>query len=241
MQDREVVVRDTHRVAAHPLFVLVHSPLVGPYSWALVADALRRRDNVVVIPEVRSLEHEGPPYWQRHVEAISQTIRSKQPEEVVLVGHSGAGRLLPVAGHDGSFNVAAYVFVDSDIPTRTESRFDAMPDEVSQQFRDSAEGGMLLPWPEEIFEQEIADARIRKRLLSEVSPLPLAVYEEAVPLPSDWPDAKCAYIRTSDRYPEAEAIAGARNWEIHRFDGNHFHILVAPQEVASVLIQIAAR
>lgn len=228
-------------MAAKPLFVLVHSPLVGPYSWALVADALRSRDHSVVVPEVRSLEHDGPPYWERHVEAISRSVEAEHPADVILVGHSGAGRILPVAGQRVSANVAGYVFVDSDIPTQTESRLDAMPDEVAQQFRDAAEEGLLPPWPEEVFEHDIKDAQVRKRLVSELSPLPLAVYEEAIPLPSDWPDAKCAYIRLSHRYPHAEAHAEKQGWEIHRFDGDHFFILVAPDEVSSALIQITSR
>ncbi len=222
------------------LFVLVHSPLVGPYSWALVADALRAGRHGVVVPEIRSLEGEGPPYWQRHVQAISQAIESNQPDDIILVGHSGAGRLLPVAGEHASANVTAYVFVDSDIPTQTESRLDAMPGEVAQQFRDAAEEGLLPPWPEEVFEHEIKNEQVRKGLVAELSALPLEVYEESIPLPAEWPDAKCAYIRLSHHYPEAEAHAENEGWEIHRFDGNHFFILVAPDEVASALITIAS-
>ena len=228
-------------MGAHPLFVLVHSPLVGPYSWALVADALITRGNAVVVPEIRSLEHEGPPFWERHLEAISQAIESQPPNDVILVGHSGAGRLLPVAGLRTSSNVAGYVFVDSDIPSETESRLDAMPKELAQQFRDAAEDGLLPPWPEEVFENEIKDEQVRKQLVSELSPLPLRVYEEEIPCPSEWPDAKCAYIRLSHRYPDAEARAEKEGWEIHRFDGDHFFILVAPDEVAAALIQITSR
>ncbi len=233
--------RETHHVRAHPLFVLVHGPLVGPYSWALVADALRTRRNTVVVPEIRSLEHEGPPYWERHVEAISQAIDSQQPDDVILVGHSGAGRRLPVAGQKASANVAGYMFVDSDIPTETESRLDAMPKELAQQFRDAAEDGLLPPWPEEAFVPEIKDEQVRKQLVSELSPLPLGVYEEEeISCPSDWPDAECAYIRLSHRYPDAEAQVEREGWKILRFDGDHFFILVAPDEVASALIQIAS-
>lgn len=227
-------------MAANPLFVLAHSPLVGPYSWALVADALRARDYSVVVPEVRSLEHDGPPYWERHVEAISRSVSSQQPDEVIFVGHSGAGRIIPVAGQHVSANIAGYVFVDSDIPTQTESRLDAMPDEVAQQFQQAAENGLLPPWPEEVFKHEIHDDEIRRRLVTELSPLPIAVYEEPIPLPVQWPDARCAYLRLSHQYPDAEAYAEKEGWEIHRFDGDHFFILVVPDEVASALVEIAS-
>lgn len=194
----------------------------------------------MVVPEIRSLEDAGPPYWKRHIEAIARSIESETLDEVLLVGHSGAGRILPVAGQRLSARIAGYVFVDSDIPTKTESRLEAMPHEVEQQFRDAAENGLLPVWPEEVFEHEIHDKEIRARLVSELSPLPLAVYEEAIPLPPTWPDSKCAYLRLSHRYPHAEAHAEAEGWDIHRFEGDHFFMLVAPDEVASALAHIAS-
>jgi pimeloyl-ACP methyl ester carboxylesterase len=223
---------------AKRLFVLVHSPLVGPYSWALVADALRARRHAVVVPEVRSLEQQGPPYWERHVEAIERSVEAEHPDEIILVAHSGAGRLLPVAGQRLSADVIGYVFVDSDIPTKTESRLNAMSDEVGQQFRDAVKNGLLPPWPEEVFKHEIRDDNVRRRLVSELSPLPLPVYEEPIPVPQHWPDAKCGYVRLSDRYPQAEALAERKGWEVHRFDGDHFFILVRPNEVAAALIEL---
>ena len=116
-----------------------------------------------------------------------------------------------------------------------------MPKELAQQFRDAAEDGLLPPWPEEVFENEVKDEQVRKQLVSELSQLPLSVYEEEIPCPSEWPDAKCAYILLSHRYPDAEAQAEKEGWEIHRFDGDHFFILVAPDEVASALLQIASQ
>lgn len=238
--ERRNAVRADDALKATTLFVLLHSPLVGPFSWALVADALRERGHPAVVPSVRSLEQTGPPYWERHVEAITQSVDAEQPSEVILVGHSGAGRLLPVLGERLAMRVAAYVFVDSDIPTKTESRLDAMPDEIAQQFRDAAENGLLPPWPEEVFKHEIRDDDVRRRLVAELSPLPLAVYEEPIPLPPTWPDAACAYIRLSDKYPAAETHAESEGWPIHRFDGDHFFILVEPNSVAAALIQIAS-
>lgn len=185
------------------------------------------------------MEHEGPPYWERHLEAITRAIEAEGSDTVVLVGHSGAGRLLPICSERIHAEIKAYVFVDSDIPTSTESRLDAMPEKMAQEFRSAAEDGLLPPWPEEVFEHEIKDDQVRGRLVSELLPLPLAVYEEVIPLPKEWPDGKCGYIRLSNGYPEAEALAEQRGWRIHRFDADHFHILLAPDEVASALIAIA--
>lgn len=42
------------------------------------------------------------------------------------------------------------------------------------------------------------------------------------------------------RYPDAEAHAEEQGWKIHRFDGDHLLILVAPDEVAAALVQITS-
>lgn len=228
-------------MTAEPVFVLVHSPLVGPYSWALVADALRARGRLVVVPPIRSLDQEGPPFWERHVEAVGRTVESTHPDRVVLVGHSGAGRILPLCGQRIPADISAYVFVDSDIPAKPESRLDGMPDDVAQQFRDAAQDELLLPWPEEVFKPEIEDESVRNRLVSELSPLPLAVYQEAIPLPEEWPDAPCAYIRLSHRYPHSLDRAQQEGWAVRSFEGDHFFILVDPHAVASALIDIVSK
>lgn len=185
------------------------------------------------------MERSGPPFWERHAEAVTRAVESAHLDAVVLVGHSGAGRILPICGQRIPADVTAYIFVDSDIPAQTESRLEGMPEEVAQQFRDAAQDGLLPPWPEEAFKQEIHDDDIRSRLVSELSPLPLAVYEEPIPLPDGWPDARCAYVQLSHRYPHAVARAEQEGWTIHRFDGDHFFILVDPDAVASALIDIA--
>ena len=35
-----------------PVLVLVHSPLVGPFSWSPVAEVLRRRGETVLVPDL---------------------------------------------------------------------------------------------------------------------------------------------------------------------------------------------
>ena len=46
------------------LFVLVHSPLVGLTTWALVADELRGRGHRGVVPELANPTE--APFWPRH-------------------------------------------------------------------------------------------------------------------------------------------------------------------------------
>ena len=43
------------------MFVLIHSPLVGPLTWTLVADELQRKGIEVVVPVLREVEEPDTP------------------------------------------------------------------------------------------------------------------------------------------------------------------------------------
>lgn len=108
--------------------VLVHSPIVGPDTWEPVAAALREAGHAVAVPELRD---ETRPYWGAHVaSAVAGVIRGGVTGPVVLVAHSGAGRLLAHIGgklEEHGVRVACYLFVDADLPTDGESRLQHLP------------------------------------------------------------------------------------------------------------------
>src|SRR5260370_24005884 len=75
--------------------VLVHSPLVGPQTWEPVAAEFRALGYDAVVPDLTGTVAAGPPYHARQAEVVA---RSAAGRGAVLVGHSGAGGLLPSAG-----------------------------------------------------------------------------------------------------------------------------------------------
>ena len=51
-------------------FVLIHSPLVGPLTWSLVAEDLRRRGIDALVPTLHD-DDTGLPYWPGVTEAAT--------------------------------------------------------------------------------------------------------------------------------------------------------------------------
>ncbi len=221
-----------------PIFVLIHSPLVGPLTWEPVATELRRRGERVVVPSLRvpSLE---PPYWVGHVTAVVAAVQAAGygVSAPTLVSHSGAGVLLPAVRAALGRPVAGYVFVDSDLPVDGRSRLDLFAAEdpaAAIEFRGAADTAGLLPiWTAADLAAAIPDSDLRRRFVAEL--LPLAVYEEPIPVFAGWPDAPCAYMQFSPAYTPAAARARALGWPILELPGSHFRLLTDPLVVAEAL------
>jgi hypothetical protein len=52
------------------LMVLVHSPLVGPFIWSLVAQQLQADGFDVLVPVLTDSGETPPPYWQQHTVSV---------------------------------------------------------------------------------------------------------------------------------------------------------------------------
>lgn len=225
------------------VFVLIHSPLVGPYTWALVADELRRKGYQAPVPSLYEVPESTMPYWQQHVAVVKQTLESVPGDQaVVLVSHSGSGMLLPAIGQGITHRVAAYLFVDAGLPQDGMSRLDRFEtDEARAEFRRSAINGLLPTWTDTDLEPVIDNAAARRRFVEELRPMPLAIYEEPLPVFANWPDAPCGYLRLSQFYEPHAAQARQTGWAYREFNGGHFHMLVDPGAVAEALVSLAVQ
>jgi len=228
------------------VFVLLHSPLVGPFTWSLVAKGLRRRGIEVVVPVLHDDDSSGLPYWRRHVASAIQVIASLPEDRApVLVGHSGTGPLLPTIGESCGRHVGAYLFVDAALPLDGQSRLDDMeaddPEFARQLRQHLVAGGRFPDWSEEDLRAVIPNDRLRRDMVAELRLRPLAFFQERIPGSVADLDAPCAYLRFSDPYAQAGARARQAGWAYRELDAEHFHMLVDPATVADTLLKGAPR
>jgi hypothetical protein len=223
--------------------VLMHSPLVGPLTWSLVADELRRRSVAMAVPRLVDAGEGRPPFWKRHAAAVARDVGAiPAGAPVVLVGHSGAGPLLPAVGQRVGHPVAAYIFVDAGIPVDGMSRLELMADEdpaFAAHLRELLSGGGQFPsWREEDLRAAIPDARLRHRMVAELQPRPLAFFTEPIPVFSGWPDAPCGYVQFSAAYDAPARHARQAGWSYRAVNGGHFQMLVDPSAVTDALLDL---
>lgn len=224
------------------VFVLIHSPLVGPFTWSRVAEHLRQRGHAAVVPALTGDdEHAQGAYWQQEVTAIRGQLET-MPEDraLILVAHSGAGALLPAIRAAITQQVGGYVFVDAGLPhpgqTRLEEMRASVPELAEELHRHLVVGGRFPDWTDEDLRPEIPDDRTRAALLAELQPRALDFFEEPMPVIAGWPDAPCSYIQTSPGYTGAAEAARRAGWPVQVVTAGHFHMLVDPEGVTQALL-----
>ncbi len=223
--------------------MLVHSPLVGPFTWVLVANELEQRQLKAIVPALTTKPSSDTPYWKQHAAAVAQSIQMLPLDEpVVLVAHSGAGMLMPAIRQQTARPIVGYIFVDAGIPQDGKSRLDLFDKEGAAQFRLSAIDCLLPTWTNSDLAEVIPDDQIRTLFVAELKPLPLAVYDEPIPVFDGWPDAPCAFIAFVHAetyvYEDALRYAEQQNWPCVKIRGMHFHMLVDPLAVADALLSV---
>ena len=246
-------------------FILVHGPLIGPFTWVPVAAELRKLGATAVIPAMNSPAVRGGTYWERHCTDFGLELRdvSMDTSEAVLVGHAGAGPLLPKLGEHLSAGPAAYVLVDSDLPKDGASRFELFDDQADvEQFRRVAvrpysPRGRLTPqpgrvpsdetvreWPVDLLSEALTKnpditLDVASTVFAGKRPTPIGVLDEALPVPASWPEAPVGYLQLSKTYDSAAAAAGEQGWPVRELSTSHVQMLLEPESFARELAAFA--
>lgn len=229
-------------------FVLIHSAVVGSFTWRPCAEALRGRGLRVIVPSLGDvLASAQPSYYRALSRRVVEEIGAVAPDEaVVLVAHSGAGSLVPaIVDAMSVIGRTAAVFVDAVLPHDGASFLEAAPAAVAEQLRGLAHDGMLPRWdrwfPPAVLERLLPDPMLRSRFVADLpETVPLAYFDERAPATDRWSSVPCGYLRLSGAYEGAAAEAERRGWPTIKVEADHLALLTRPAEIAVELHRIAA-
>ena len=217
--------------------VLLPSPLLGPSVWAPVAERLRHGGWPVDVCRLPT----APTSPRDVLSAFLEVLTPGRP--VVLVPHSNAGLYVPQLVHERE--VVATVFVDAALAP-AEGAAPLAPDSFRAFLESRADADGLLPtWTRWWDDADVAglfpDAATRLRVEQQQQRLPLAYFRDSLPVPAGWADRPSAYLAFGDTYDEERRQAGLWQWPVETLDGEHLHLLVAPDDVADALTALLAR
>lgn len=213
--------------------VLLHSPLLGPLSWEFVAERIRTDERTVVVPDLTTAAETGSPL--SFLTATAETI--SPANSAMLVGHSGAGPLLPAIA-DAAGNCAALIYVDAGLPHPGKSWKDTAPPSLVTQLESLADVEGILPRWSEWFgpgaiDQLLPERVIRERFVRELPRLPLRYFEEPI-APAIW-DGPKAYLQLSPVYVSEADHAVAAGWPVQRLASHHLAAVTDPTTIAEAL------
>lgn len=226
-----------------PIFVLVHSPSVGPSTWHPVAEHLTAAGYQVRVPSLLQAGFGAPPFWPHVVDAVRDDLRQVSAgSPVTLVVHSNAGLFLPLIRSGLDHPVASSAFVDAALPARSGTTPVASP-ELLEFLRPMAVNGRLPRWTDWWDDTDVApmftDPAVRQTVVEEQPTLPLSYYEQRIPVPDGWDDHPCSYLLFGPPYDDLAAEADRRGWRVAHLPGAHLHQIVDPAGTARHLVDLA--
>lgn len=220
--------------------VLVHSPFLGPASLRPLADALAERGHPAVLLDLRP-SVVAPPVHQRLIGAFADAIgEAALSGPVVLVGHSGAGPLLPAFADALEEDAAGLVFLDAGLPTPGRSWRETVPAELYTALRARAPEGQLPRW-QHWFDHDplpelVPDKELRSQIAEEAPEVPLEFLKEARPT-VEWA-GPTGYVALSEPYRSDADAAQARGWPVRRLDSHHLAPATDPDPVAEAVLDV---
>lgn len=196
-------------------------------------------------------DESGEATFDACVASIADAIDSA--DEVIVVGHSGAGVLLPFATALAKQRQVGYVFVDAGLPPLRGSTLDHPPVlkaagiawSRQRSFADRVEPDGFLPpwdtwWGADGMAGLVPDDERRVVVTGDIGRLPLSFYAQGGEVPPEWASAPAGYVLLSDVYRVWADAARSYGWPVEEVPGTHLELVNRPEAVASAIERLVS-
>ena len=230
--------------------MLVHGAWHGAWCWRRVVPTLWAAGHRVVPVTLSGLgerAHQLSPdiTLGTHVDDVVTAVRAEECRGAVLVGHSYAGVVVTGAADRLGDEVRSLVYVDAVVPAPGEAWSTLNTAEVQAARRRAiARYGHLPPPPASAFGLTGDDAAWVER---RQTPQPAGVYDDPLDFDADrWAarprtfvDCTTPPLATID--PSRARVRTQAGWDVVTLATGHDPMVSAPDELAEVLLAVAAR
>lgn len=236
-------------LAAQPAsktFVLLHGAWHGGWCWKRVADTLRQKGHTVFTPTMTGLGERShllnkEVNLSTHIADIMNTIEWENLTDIVLVAHSYGGLVASGVAERLHDRIASIIFIDAFLPENGETLLEksspAFIDAINRAIA-AGDDGIKAP-PSAAFGIAAAD---REWVDSKTTPQPVGTYtEKAIYTGGREKIAKRTYVRalqyksaTFDKNVARLKLTGT--WLIHEIDCGHDAMIIAPEQLSTVLL-----
>jgi len=244
-------------------FVLVPGAWLGGWAWRDVASRLRADGHdvyAVTLTGVGERTHLAGPdvNLDTHIDDVINLLKYEDLSDVILVGHSYAGIVVEGVVDRVPERIGSVVYVDTGPLPDGWANIDFYPPEQRQKIEKSVQDGWQLPFPgvDDLGAPSAVadfDASTRDILSRRATTQPFATYTQQLHLTREFggeygrvaivaggfgmPVAKLEEMIASGGGPFA-AMTGD-DWRFIQLDSGHWPMLTAPEELATILRDVA--
>lgn len=229
-------------------FVLIPGAWLGAWAWTPVVPLLEKQGHsayAVTLTGMGERVHLASPEhgMETAIEDVRNTIRFNELEDLVLVGHSFAGKVAAAVADRESAKLRRVIYVDAFRPDQ-----DPAPQggfDPRKEFGTPPTGALGIPLTEEIVERIGKDVTgaPRRRMLALGTPWPIKLGLDPITLGPNYDWSKEAYIFcTLSGDPVDEIVAGkwgALHGPHRRLETGHWPMITDPAGLARDLIALA--
>lgn len=234
-------------------FLLLHGAWHGAWCWEPVIARLAQAGHDVIAPDLPGLSPETAPIAGRfelgdHIAAAVDALDCFGGSAVIVVAHSYAGMLARAIEGLRPHRLAHVCYLEALMPEPGQAALDLVPHSAKASFlaglRERPDGPVLLP--PDVSRFAIPGAALAEMIASRLLPQPYRTFTDPLPLGAAAPRAIArAYVFASDRSPNPyqSFIDGLRTDAMCRIvgmEGGHELMLTRPNEIAGLLLDIAA-
>ena len=228
-------------------FVLVPGAWLGGWAWKEVAAILEEKGGQaypVTLTGMGERVHLATESvgMETAILDVLNLIRYNDLDDVVLVGHSFAGKVAAAVADRAHGSVRKVVYVDAfrpEIVREPQGAFDP-----TREFGPMPQGGNAVPLTEEIIDRigkDVVGER-RKWMLSKATPWPIKLAKDTITLSENYDPAKETYVFcTLSGDPVDEIVAGkwGKLYGPHRImETGHWPMITKPDELAADLMSL---
>lgn len=233
-------------------FVLVHGAWHGGWCWADTEAHLRAAGHLSYAPTLtgvgeRSHLLNADITPDTHVADIANFIRWREMSDVILVGHSYGGMVISGAAGQVPEQIKALVYLDAFVPEQSDVSLFANANPARMAgFQKQIDAGAIALKPD-LFDAWTDDPIKKDWLIAQCTPHPVECFTKGVTLTgreaeiADKHYILCARNTPSAFEPEYAKLDGRDGWHRHTIETKHDAMVDAPQQLALLLSDIAAR
>lgn len=177
------------------------------------------------------------------IQDVLNVMNYNEIDELVLVGHSFAGKVAAAVADRAHEKVRKVVYLDAFRPERVrepQGGFDP-----AKEFGTPPQGGLGIPLTEEIIDRIGKDVQgsNRKRMMALATPWPIKLARDPITLTANYDEVKEAYVLCSlSGDPVDEIVAGKWGALVgpHKvLEAGHWPMITKPVELAKELLALA--